>query len=48
LVRGWGLRIVLVLVSEALRTRCSGAGIDVAPRTRERPSDHTPVWVELR
>ena len=45
--RGWGLRIDLVLISEALRARCVGAGIDTAPRTRERPSDHTPVWVEI-
>lgn len=45
--RGWGLRIDLVLVSEALRARCSGAGIDVEPRSWERPSDHTPVWVAL-
>ena len=45
--RGWGLRIDLVLVSEALRARCVAAGIDTVPRTWERPSDHTPVWVEL-
>ena len=45
--RGWGLRIDLVLVSEALRPRCIGAGIDTSPRTWERPSDHTPAWVEL-
>ena len=45
--RGWGLRIDLVLVSEALRARCVAAGIDTAPRVLERPSDHTPVWVEL-
>jgi len=45
--RGWGLRIDLVLVSDALRAGCSAAGIDRAPRTWERPSDHTPVWVEL-
>ena len=45
--RGWGLRIDLVLVSEALRARCTGAGIDMAPRGWERPSDHTPAWVEL-
>jgi len=45
--RGWGLRIDLVLVSEALRAACTGAGIDLAPRTWERPSDHAPVWVEL-
>jgi exodeoxyribonuclease-3 len=46
--RGWGLRIDLVLISEALRARCVGAGIDTAPRSRERPSDHTPVWVEIK
>jgi exodeoxyribonuclease-3 len=45
--RGWGLRIDLVLVSDALRARCMGAGIDTAPRGWERPSDHTPAWVEL-
>lgn len=45
--RGWGLRIDLVLVSEALRARCTGAGIDPGPRGWERPSDHTPVWVEI-
>ena len=45
--RGWGLRIDLVLVSEALRARCVGAGIDLEPRGWERPSDHTPVWVEI-
>ena len=45
--RGWGLRIDLVLVSQALRARCLGAGIDTSPRGWERPSDHTPAWVEL-
>jgi exodeoxyribonuclease-3 len=46
--RGWGLRIDLVLVSEALKARCAAAGIDREPRTWERPSDHAPAWVELR
>jgi exodeoxyribonuclease III len=45
--RGWGLRIDLILVSDALKKRCKAAGIDRTPRTWERPSDHTPVWVEL-
>ncbi len=45
--RGWGLRIDLVLVSDALRERCSAASIDLAPRGWERPSDHTPVLVNL-
>lgn len=45
--RNLGLRIDLVLISEVLRGRCIGAGIDIAPRRLERPSDHAPVWVEL-
>jgi exodeoxyribonuclease-3 len=45
--RNLGLRIDLVLVSDALREQVSAAGIDTAPRKLERPSDHAPVWVEL-
>lgn len=45
--RDLGLRIDLVLVSEALRGACTGAAIDREPRTWERASDHTPVLVEL-
>jgi exodeoxyribonuclease III len=45
--RNLGLRIDLVLISDALRSACKGAGIDREPRTWDRPSDHAPVWVEL-
>ena len=45
--RNLGLRIDLTLVSEALRTAVVAAGIDREPRTWERPSDHTPAWIEL-
>jgi len=45
--RNLGLRIDLILVSEALRARCRGASIDRNPRTWERASDHTPVLLEL-
>jgi exodeoxyribonuclease-3 len=45
--RNHGLRIDLVLVSDALRSRCRASVIDREPRTWERPSDHAPVWVEL-
>ncbi|MGH8121137.1 MAG: exodeoxyribonuclease III [Rudaea sp.] len=45
--RNLGLRIDLILASEALRARCRGASIDRVPRTWERPSDHTPVVLEL-
>jgi exodeoxyribonuclease III len=46
--RNLGLRIDLVLVSDALRASATAAGIDREPRTWERPSDHAPVWVDLR
>ena len=45
--RNLGLRIDLVLISEPLRERLAGAGIDRTPRTWDRASDHAPVWVEL-
>jgi exodeoxyribonuclease-3 len=45
--RNLGLRIDLILASDALRARCRSASIDRTPRTWERPSDHTPVILEL-
>jgi exodeoxyribonuclease-3 len=45
--RNLGLRIDLILASEALRGRMAGASIDRTPRTWERPSDHAPVLLEL-
>ena len=45
--RNLGLRIDLILASDALKSRCAAAGIDREPRTWERPSDHAPVWLQL-
>lgn len=45
--RNLGLRIDLVLISEALKSRAMASGIEREPRTWERPSDHAPVWVEI-
>jgi exodeoxyribonuclease-3 len=45
--RNLGMRIDLILASEALRSRCRAASIDREPRTWERASDHTPVLLEL-
>ncbi|MEO6171668.1 MAG: exodeoxyribonuclease III [Arenimonas sp.] len=42
-----GLRIDLILISDALKSKCIASEIDREPRTWERPSDHTPVMVEL-
>lgn len=45
--RNMGLRIDHILVSPALVSRCKACSIDKAPRKLERPSDHTPVVLEL-
>jgi exodeoxyribonuclease-3 len=45
--RNMGLRIDLILASEALRARCRSSAIDRTPRTWERASDHSPVLLEL-
>ncbi|WP_332778147.1 exodeoxyribonuclease III [Polaromonas sp.] len=45
--RNRGLRIDHILVSEALKAQVASCVIDKLPRKNERPSDHTPVIVEL-
>ena len=45
--RNNGLRIDLILASDALSAACTGCTIDVAPRRLQRPSDHTPVVAEF-
>lgn len=42
-----GLRIDLILLSEALRANLRACRIDKAPRRNPRPSDHAPVIAEL-
>lgn len=45
--RNRGLRIDLLLVSDALSKITTTSKIDTVPRTLERPSDHAPVWLEF-
>lgn len=45
--RNHGLRIDHILISEQLVAQCKNCVIDKAPRKLERPSDHTPVVVEI-
>lgn len=45
--RNLGLRIDLVLASEALAARCTASTIDVEPRRLERPTDHAPAVAEF-
>jgi exodeoxyribonuclease III len=39
-----GLRIDIILASEALARKCTAAGIDRDARKEKEPSDHAPVW----
>lgn len=45
--RNRGMRIDHILLSDALIGRCLESDIDEGPRHSERPSDHTPVWVQI-
>ena len=45
--RKMGLRIDLILLSTPVAERCTSSTIDESPRGWEKPSDHTPVVVEI-
>src|SRR5581483_2762197 len=48
LARNEGLRIDHLLLSPALRMRLVAAGVDRSVRLGPKPSDHAPVWIQLR
>ena len=43
-----GLRIDHLMLSPQAADRLVVSGVDKEPRGKEKPSDHTPVWCELR
>ncbi len=45
--RKMGMRIDHILLSPDLARNCRHCEIDIEPRGRERPSDHTPIWAEI-
>ena len=45
--RKMGMRIDLILISEALKKGCMKSYIDETPRGQDKPSDHAPVLIEL-
>ncbi len=45
--RNAGLRIDLILASEAMNEACTASYVDKEPRRLERPSDHAPVVAEF-
>ena len=46
--RNAGMRIDHILLSEALKEKCSASIVDKEPRTWEQPSDHAPVIAEIK
>ncbi len=45
--RNAGLRIDLILATDALSKNCTASYVDKEPRSWERPSDHAPVVAEF-
>lgn len=45
--RDRGMRIDQLWLTPALATRTTASGIDKAPRTWDKPSDHTVIWVRV-
>ena len=46
--RNAGMRIDHILLSEALKEKCSASTVDKEPRTWEQPSDHAPVIATIK
>jgi exodeoxyribonuclease III len=42
-----GIRIDHLLLSPQATDRLTASGVDKTPRSAEKPSDHTPVWIDL-
>ncbi len=47
LQKNWGIRIDHVLLSPEAADRLETCGIDAEVRSRDKPSDHVPIWVTL-
>jgi exodeoxyribonuclease-3 len=43
-----GLRIDHILLSTNLEKKIKNTGIDYEARAMEKPSDHCPIWLELK
>ncbi|MGV8996074.1 MAG: exodeoxyribonuclease III [Parvibaculaceae bacterium] len=46
--KGQGIRIDHLLLSPQAADRLIACDIDEEPRGREKPSDHTPIWCDLK
>jgi exodeoxyribonuclease-3 len=46
--KGYGILLDYFLINEKVKSIITNAGIDTSPRGREKPSDHTPLWIEVK
>jgi exodeoxyribonuclease-3 len=46
--RDAGFRMDFLLLTPALAARLTRTGVDTAQRGKEKPSDHAPLWIEVR
>jgi exodeoxyribonuclease-3 len=46
--RNAGFRLDFLLLTPGLAGRLTSAEVDVEYRGRDKPSDHTPVWIEVQ
>ena len=46
--KGYGILLDYFLINEKAKSIITNAGIDTSPRGREKPSDHTPLWIEVK
>ncbi len=46
--KGYGILLDYFLVNNKAKDIIINAGIDLNPRSKEKPSDHTPLWIEIK
>ena len=46
--KGFGILLDYFLLNTKAKKNLTNAGIDLSPRGKEKPSDHTPLWIEVK
>lgn len=46
--KGYGILLDYFLTNEKAKELITNAGIDISPRGNDKPSDHTPLWIEVK
>ncbi|MDE6223851.1 MAG: exodeoxyribonuclease III [Alphaproteobacteria bacterium] len=46
--KGYGILLDYFLTNDKAKDLITSAGISIEPRGNEKPSDHTPLWIEVK